>query len=202
MIIADYPRDLSTDVEVGVGDLTVVVPDNARVQVDARVGIGAIDALGSTRSGYRRALTLDDNTGGTPTITLKLRVGVGNIEVRRGSFFDGPDHRPADPPDVCPPCPVIPPCSCSATARCSSKTAPSASATDRRIEADGTYQIPIVAQNPDGSVQLENGAMIQADGTVVSPDGFVILRPAKVTDVPTTTATTILIPSEPTEVQP
>ena len=46
LIIADYPRDLSTAVEVGVGDLTVVVPDDAQVQIDARVGIGSIDALG------------------------------------------------------------------------------------------------------------------------------------------------------------
>ncbi|HEX2785008.1 MAG TPA: hypothetical protein VHN36_15600, partial [Ilumatobacteraceae bacterium] len=43
-----------------------------------------------------------------------------------------------------------------------------------RIESDGTYQAPIVVQNPDGSVQLDNGAIIRSDGTVVTPGGFVI----------------------------
>jgi hypothetical protein len=61
----------------------------------------------------------------------------------------------------------------------------------RRIEADGTYQIPIVEQRSDGSVQLENGAIIRADGVVVSPGGFVIqrgVRPPGVSPVPTTAA--------------
>ena len=67
----------------------------------------------------------------------------------------------------------------------------------RRIEADGTYQIPIVEQRTDGSVQLDNGAIIRADGTVVSPGGFVIhrdARPPAVAPVPTTAA----IPVPPT----
>ncbi len=70
-----------------------MVPDDAQVQIDARVGIGAIDALGSTRNGYRRTLNLDNNTDGQSPITLTLRVGVGNIDVRRGRSSTG-DHRP------------------------------------------------------------------------------------------------------------
>src|SRR3954447_15595342 len=60
LVLTDHPGDVATRVEVGVGTLTVVVPDDARVEVDARVGIGTIDALGSTRSGYRRILNVDD----------------------------------------------------------------------------------------------------------------------------------------------
>ena len=82
--LIDHPNDVTTTVEVGVGDLTVVVPDDAHVQIDARVGIGTIDALGSTRSGYRRTLNLDTRTG-EPLIKLTLRVGVGSIDVRRSS---------------------------------------------------------------------------------------------------------------------
>lgn len=88
LVLADYPGDVTTEIDVAVGDLTVVVPDNARVQVDARVGIGAIDALGSSRSGYRRTLILSPTNGEGPLINLKLRAGVGHIEVRRGTLFD------------------------------------------------------------------------------------------------------------------
>lgn len=206
LIIADYPRDVSTDVEVGVGNLTVVVPDDARVQVDARIGIGAIDAFGSSRNGYRRALTLDNNTDGAPTITLKLRVGIGNIEVRRGSFFAGPSiNLPGialpTPPAV-PVAPDIPALQLFGDGTVLFEDGSISFGDGSRIEANGNYQIPIVVQNPDGSVQLENGAMIQVDGTVVSPEGFVIHRPDRVTDVPAITATTIFIPGETTEVQP
>ncbi len=104
LVLADFPADVTTAIDVGVGDLTVVVPDNARVQVDARVGIGFIDVLGSTRSGYRRVLTLDSKNEGGRRITLKLRAGVGNIEVRRGSFFEPlpPIIPPTLFPDVVP----------------------------------------------------------------------------------------------------
>jgi hypothetical protein len=191
LLIADYPRDLSTEVEVGVGDLTVVVPDGAHVELDARVGIGEIDALGSSRSGYRRVLHLDDNSNGSPTITLKLRVGIGSIDVHRGSFFDGPTIT----------VPTLPQFPGSALADVPAlqifgdgtvlyQDGSVGFADGGRIEANGTYQIPIVVQNPDGSVQLDNGAMVQADGTVVSPGGFVIhppnIPPSSTTATPTT----------------
>jgi hypothetical protein len=73
-----------------------------------------------------------------------------------------------------------------------------------RIEADGTYTIPIVEQRSDGSVQLENGAVVLADGGVISPGGFVIPRDLTV-DAPVPPSTTVFITS-PTpvtsEVQP
>jgi Cell wall-active antibiotics response 4TMS YvqF len=206
LIIADYPRDLTTDVEVGVGNLTVVVPDDVRVQVDARIGIGAIDALGSSRNGYRRALALDNNIDAEPTITLRLRVGIGNIEVRRGSFFDGSAINLPDVPTLpgVPTLPAVPDTPASQVFGDGTVLFDDGSISfgdGLRIEANGTYQIPIVAQNDDGSMQLENGATLEVDGTVVSPGGFVIHRPDRVTDAPTITATTI-IPGDATEVQP
>jgi hypothetical protein len=66
-----------------------------------------------------------------------------------------------------------------------------------RIEADGTYQIPIVEQRTDGSVQLENGAIVRSDGTVVSPGGFVIHRNARPPSTSPVT-TTAAIPVTPT----
>src|SRR4029079_6988096 len=41
--LLDYPNDASTKIEVAVGKLTVDVPEDARVQIDARVGVGSID---------------------------------------------------------------------------------------------------------------------------------------------------------------
>ena len=191
LIISDYPSDLSTQVEVGIGNLTVVVPDNAHVEVDARVGIGAIDALGSSRNGYRRIVHIDDQTTGTPTITLKLRVGVGNIEVRRGSFIDGP-------PIIVPTLPALPGIAAAQFFGDGTVLYQDGSigfGDSGLIEANGSYQIPIVVQNPDGSVQLENGAIIQADGTVVSPGGFVIHPPNDATTTippePQTTVNTL-----------
>jgi phage shock protein PspC (stress-responsive transcriptional regulator) len=110
LVVADYPGDVTTEIDVAVGDLTVVVPDNARVQVDARVGIGAIDVLGSSRSGYRRTLILEPANGNQANgdgrlINLKLRAGVGHIEVRRASFFDVGPQIPL--PKVFPNLPVI-----------------------------------------------------------------------------------------------
>ena len=90
LVLSDFPGDLATSVEVGVGNLTVVVPDDAQVQIDARVGLGAIDAFGSSRSGYRRRLILDDQPDGEHLIKLRLRVGLGEIDVRRASLANVP----------------------------------------------------------------------------------------------------------------
>jgi phage shock protein PspC (stress-responsive transcriptional regulator) len=99
LILADDATDAATSIDVAIGDLTVDVPEGSRVQVDARVGVGTIEALGSTRSGYRRSLTIDDQKDGAHMITLKLRVGVGNIVVHRSLGNGGP---------FVPPAPVVP----------------------------------------------------------------------------------------------
>lgn len=173
--LADYPNDVTTSVEVGVGDLTILVPDGARVQVEGRVGIGTIDALGTTRSGYRRTLSLDTEQG-SQSITLSLAVGAGSIEIRRASPGD---RLPAliAVPTIFPDMPVV--------QRYGDGTVLFSDGSidfgdGRRIEADGTYQVPIVEQRTDGSVQLDNGAVIRADGTVVTPGGFVVAGPVDV----------------------
>jgi hypothetical protein len=179
LILADYPSDLTTRVEVGVGDLTVVVPDDAQVQIDARVGVGSIDALGSSRNGYRRRLILDDQPDGAHLIKLQLRVGVGSIDVQRASSAGGPilalpDWKYFPVPDV----PGLPVSDVPVRQFGDGTVLYQDGSIDfgdgGRIEADGTYTIPIVEQRADGSVQLDNGAVIRADGSVVSPGGFVV----------------------------
>jgi hypothetical protein len=188
----DYPSDASTSIDVGVGKLTVDVPDDARVQIDARVGLGSIDAFGSSRSGYRRVLSLDDNKSGTHLIKLRLSVGVGSIEVRRGPFFGGPPKLPFVPTTLLPISPAAPDIPVSKYFGDGTVLFEDGSidfGDGRRIEADGSYQIPIVQQLSDGSVQLDNGAIVRADGTVVTPGGFVIPHQVQSVSVaPTTTA--------------
>jgi phage shock protein PspC (stress-responsive transcriptional regulator) len=175
LIFSDSTGDATTEIDVGVGDLTVDVPDNARVQIDARVGIGSIEALGSTSNGYRRSLTLDDKTDGTKLIKLKLRVGVGHLEVRRGSFFNGDVTIATAPITVL--LPDVIPKQFFGDGTVLFVDGSIDFGDGRRIEADGSYQIPIVEQRPDGSVQLDNGAVIQIDGVVITPGGFTIARP-------------------------
>jgi phage shock protein PspC (stress-responsive transcriptional regulator) len=189
----DYPNDVSTTIDVGVGKLTVDVPEDARVQIDARVGVGSIDAFGSSRSGYRRSLSLDDNKSGAHLIKLTLRVGVGSIEVRRGPFFGGPPKLVGIPTTILTPItpsitPDIPVSKYFGDGTVLFQDGSIDFGDGRRIEADGTYQIPIVEQLPDGSVQLDNGATVRADGTVVTPGGFVIPHQAqRVSTAPSTT---------------
>jgi phage shock protein PspC (stress-responsive transcriptional regulator) len=185
--LTNYPGDVSTSVDVAVGSLTVVVPDNAEVQLDAAIGIGSIDALGATRNGYRRTLSLDDSTTGARVIKLNLRVGVGHLEVRRGSFFEGAPVL-ISPTTIGPDIPAL---QNFGDGTVLFEDGSIDFGDGRRIEADGSYQIPIVAQNPDGSVQLDNGAVIRADGTVVSPGGFVISRHN------TPTVSTVFVPAVP-----
>ncbi len=193
--LADYPNDVTTSVEVGAGDVTIVVPDGARVQIDARVGIGTIDALGSTRSGYRRILSLDTDQG-NQVIKLRLRVGAGSIEVRRGNGVTDPFLKP---PQFLP---DIPPLQFFGDGSVLFSDGSVDFGDGRRIEADGTYQIPIVEQRGDGSVRLDNGAIIQLDGTVVSPGGFVIHRLSVRPPVETLPAASTTYLPVTTEVQP
>ncbi|MEP7112511.1 MAG: PspC domain-containing protein [Ilumatobacteraceae bacterium] len=193
--LSNYSDDVSTAVDVAVGNLTVVVPENAEVQIDAAIGVGSIDALGSTRNGYRRRLSLNHNQVGTQVIKLNLRVGVGNLEVRRGSFFDGA-------PEILVPTSLV--VDIPVSQAFGDGTALLADGSidfgdGWRIEADGSYQIPIIVQNLDGSVELENGVTIRADGTVVTLGGFVIPRPG--TPTPPGVSTTFL-PNPTAEVQP
>jgi phage shock protein PspC (stress-responsive transcriptional regulator) len=210
----DYPSDASTSIDVGVGKLTVDVPDDARVQIDARVGLGSIDAFGATRSGYRRVLSLDDNKSGAHLIKLKLSVGVGSIEVRRGPFFGGTPKLPYVPTTLLTLTPAAPDIAVSKYFGDGTVLFEDGSidfGDGRRIEANGSYQIPIVQQLSDGSVQLDNGAIVRADGTVVTPGGFVIphqvqtvsTAPTTVLPQPTAVVTTTSVPTTVTSgVQP
>ena len=188
LILADYPSDASTEIACRGRR-----PDRGRARrrprPDRCTRSGSVRSTRSARhaSGYRRAFSMDNNTDGERMITLKLRVGVGSIDVRRDVFFDGPER-----------------CRCRRSRLPARHLVPLQFFGDgtvlfedgsidfgdgRRIEADGSLPDPHRRANADGSVQLDNGAVIRADGTVVTPGGFVIPRPPGATaPVPSTLA--------------
>ncbi len=77
----------SLAVNLGVGDLTVVVPRDVDVTVDASSGIGEVVAFSRTADGVGNRVRLTDlgadGTGGG-TLRLELSNGIGSVEVRRG----------------------------------------------------------------------------------------------------------------------
>jgi phage shock protein PspC (stress-responsive transcriptional regulator) len=92
-----WPQVATLDAALGAGDLTVILPDEASARVDARVRIGEIDPVASSRHereggiNVHRELTLPANSERT-RVRLDLRVGAGRVELRRG--FDVPPAGP------------------------------------------------------------------------------------------------------------
>lgn len=171
----DYDSDVTTTVEVGIGELTVYVPDSARVQVDARIGAGAITAFGATANGYRETLRTDSGTG-AQLIKLTLRVGIGKIEVVRASAAGIPPTTPSAPGSEGTPLRGDPVRSFDDGTVVF--TDGSIQFSDGQIiEANRATLIPISKQAEDGSLELANGAVIRADGTVVTPGGFLVAKP-------------------------
>jgi hypothetical protein len=68
--------------QVGVGQIYVTVPQNARVVLDAHVSIGNVNALGTNHGGFDvNETTLLPGIG--RTIALKAEVGIGEVVVAR-----------------------------------------------------------------------------------------------------------------------
>jgi phage shock protein PspC (stress-responsive transcriptional regulator)/predicted membrane protein len=74
------------DAEVGVGELTVIVPDDANVEIDASNGAGRIEVLGRVRDGWTEEVQVNERSfGATSTLVLDTHVGLGDIDVHRTS---------------------------------------------------------------------------------------------------------------------
>jgi predicted membrane protein len=71
---------------VGIGQLEVIVPSDARVEVDGRVRAGEIEAFGERQQGSNLDFTTSDpgsELGGR--LELDLNAGFGVVSVRRAS---------------------------------------------------------------------------------------------------------------------
>lgn len=75
-------RDRRLDVELDVGDLVVIVPDDMNVEIDARNRLGRLWVFGIEQNGPGNDLdtsrVVDPDA---PTLTLVVRSGVGNAEI-------------------------------------------------------------------------------------------------------------------------
>jgi phage shock protein PspC (stress-responsive transcriptional regulator) len=79
---------VNTDVRTDVGNVTVIVPKDADVNLSCHVGAGNAECLGTNVSGADKAVASRDDFGadgeGGLRIRLTASVGTGNVEVRRG----------------------------------------------------------------------------------------------------------------------
>jgi predicted membrane protein len=76
----------TVDLTVGLGQLSVEVPGNATVTVDAHAGMGQVDVLGLSGRDVQTTKLPHRSSGGngTPHLTLEAHVGMGDIQVTRG----------------------------------------------------------------------------------------------------------------------
>lgn len=66
---------------VGMGDLTIRLPEGVGADVRAETGAGEVVIPGATRDGV--GISVVERIPGTPTVTLELSAGLGKVEVRR-----------------------------------------------------------------------------------------------------------------------
>jgi hypothetical protein len=80
-------RDSAVTVQVGLGDLAVIVPATVDVRADARVDVGNADVFGIHWGGIEQpARTVADDGADGPgggTLVIHAATDVGNLEVRR-----------------------------------------------------------------------------------------------------------------------
>jgi hypothetical protein len=74
----------AVEASLGIGELVVLLPDDADASFDIHVGIGNAEAFGRTESGLDVDLSGLSGTSGTQELTLELDVGIGNARVARG----------------------------------------------------------------------------------------------------------------------
>jgi hypothetical protein len=76
--------ELGTPIEASVvlGELIVIVPEGAALEIEARSGMGEVDVLGDESAGIGADVDLV-TAGGGGKLLLDLEVAIGRVEVRR-----------------------------------------------------------------------------------------------------------------------
>jgi phage shock protein PspC (stress-responsive transcriptional regulator) len=69
---------------VGIGNLTVIVPANASVDVKGSAQAGHLQLLGQSDDGTHERSHLVDRTGSGRVLVLDVRTGLGRVQVQRG----------------------------------------------------------------------------------------------------------------------
>ena len=74
-------EDITVAVEQGIGQLRVVLPDDASVSIEANVGAGAVALFGDEEGGFDHNRTFESIVVGEPTLHLDLDMGAGHIDI-------------------------------------------------------------------------------------------------------------------------
>jgi hypothetical protein len=78
----EWGRDLDANIQTGVGEMTVILPDGVGVRVDVEGGIGDIDARGLTKDDQQY---VNDAYGESEvTLRVEIRAGIGKINLEVG----------------------------------------------------------------------------------------------------------------------
>jgi hypothetical protein len=77
------PGTTTVEARVGIGELTVEVPQGVSVAVVARSGLGQVQALGEEEGGFASKVDTTSEAGGDRRLELDLRVGLGQVRVER-----------------------------------------------------------------------------------------------------------------------
>ncbi len=78
------PAGKTVDVTVGLGNLTVEVPKDTVVSVDAKTGIGQVDVFGQRASNVQTTYYGTGTASGAPRLNLDAHVGMGDLQVTQG----------------------------------------------------------------------------------------------------------------------
>lgn len=80
--------EVDTRIDLSLGDVTVIVPETANVDVTCRADLGSVECLGREHSGAGENLvTASDQGSDGPAgldVELDIEVGTGSVEVHRG----------------------------------------------------------------------------------------------------------------------
>jgi hypothetical protein len=73
------------EVDLGIGELLVTVPEGVALEVDGHAGVGQVTVLGQLDdgTGAHKRVVVPAPTTGAPLLVLDADVGVGDLEVRR-----------------------------------------------------------------------------------------------------------------------
>jgi Cell wall-active antibiotics response 4TMS YvqF len=74
----------TVDVTVGLGKLTVEVPKNTVINLQARSGLGQVDVFGRTASNVQETYYIGTPTSTAPRLNLNAHVGIGSIQISQG----------------------------------------------------------------------------------------------------------------------
>jgi phage shock protein PspC (stress-responsive transcriptional regulator) len=80
---ASFAGDKEVEANVGVGALTVIVPDDVGVDVDASASAGEVTVFGRTSTGWHARVTALDDGSSDATLKIDAHIGLGDLNVVR-----------------------------------------------------------------------------------------------------------------------